>query len=142
MLPLADPVPAVSPAVVRMTLRTDYLRAAQGLRQGTPAFLLQARARDDADPAVRVGLTCSRKVGNAVARNRAKRRLRALVRAVLPAFATPGWDYVLVGRPDTTAARAFGDMQTDLARALAQIHAKAQAGAARRRDAAAAEAPA
>lgn len=126
-------------AVQRMTQRADYLRTAQALRQGTPAFLLQARARGASAPAApphpahdgpahdaaRVGLTCSKKIGNAVARNRAKRRLRALVRAVMPQAAQPGWDYVLVGRPETTATRPFAQMQADLARALAHLHAKA-----------------
>ena len=79
--------------------RADFLRAAQARRQGTPAFLLQARARGDDSPTVRVGYTCSKKIGNAVARNRAKRRLREVARAVLPGMARPGWDYVLVGRP-------------------------------------------
>ena len=114
-------------AVQRMTRRGDYLRAAQAVRQGTPAFMVQARARGDDAPDVRVGLTCSKKLGNAVARNRAKRRLRALVRAVMPQAARPGWDYVLIGRPETTATRPFDQMQADLQRALGQVHAKATA---------------
>lgn len=109
-----------------MTQRGDYLRAARAVRQGTPAFLLQARLRPDGGTAARIGLTCSKKIGNAVTRNRAKRRLRALVRAVMPAGARAGWDYVLVGRPDTTVAHPFAQMQADLARALAQVHAKPQ----------------
>ncbi len=88
-----------------------------------PGFLLQARARRDGDPALRVGFTCSRKVGNAVIRNRAKRRLRALARDVMPAAGKPGWDYVLVGRPGATVSRSFKDLQADLHKALDAVHA-------------------
>lgn len=104
--------------------RADFLRAAQARRQGTQGFLLQARRRDDGDAAVRVGFTCSKKVGNAVMRNRAKRRLREIVRAVLPALAEPGWDYVLIGRPGVTVVRDFAALKSDLAGALRQIHAR------------------
>ena len=84
--------------------------------------MVQARDRDDGQPGVRVGFTCSKKIGNAVARNRAKRRLRALAREVLPGLAHPGWDYVLVGRPGVTVVRPFADLRADLMRAMAQIH--------------------
>ena len=71
---------------------------------------------------MRIGFTCSKKVGNAVARNRAKRRLREVARLVLPAHGRPGWDYVLVGRATVTAAHDFMAMQADLVQALARIH--------------------
>jgi ribonuclease P protein component len=71
---------------------------------------------------MRVGFTCSKKVGNAVARNRAKRRLREVARFVLPLHGRPGWDYVLVGRAEVTATRDFRQMQADLIRALAAVH--------------------
>lgn len=74
---------------------------------------------------VRVGFTCSKKVGNAVARNRAKRRLREVARAVLPAEGREGWDYVLIGRPEVTAALPFPQLLADLSHALARVHAKA-----------------
>ncbi|KGJ03640.1 ribonuclease P protein component [Paracoccus halophilus] len=105
--------------------RADFLRAASARRHGMPGFLLQARRRggDEADPTIRVGYTCSKKLGNAVTRNRAKRRLRALAREVMPGAARPGWDYVLVGRPGATVERAFADLRADLVTALARIHA-------------------
>lgn len=120
-----DPQPVSQIVVLRQ--RADFLRAASALRQGTAGFLLQARARreDEAVPPglVRVGFTCSKKIGNAVARNRAKRRLRAVAQAVLPRLARAGWDYVLVGRPEATATRDFLALQKDLARAIADLHA-------------------
>jgi ribonuclease P protein component len=81
------------------------------------------RAADEGVDGIRVGFTCSKKVGNAVARNRAKRRLRAAARTVLPARGRPGWDYVLIGRPEATAARPFASLCDDLAGAIAAIHA-------------------
>jgi ribonuclease P protein component len=63
---------------------------------------------NETDPtAIRVGFTCSRKVGNAVARNRAKRRLREAARLTLPRHGNPGWDYVLIGRPESHRRTAF-----------------------------------
>ncbi|MEM6355953.1 MAG: ribonuclease P protein component [Pseudomonadota bacterium] len=71
----------------------------------------------------RVGYTCSKKVGNAVARNRAKRRLRAAALELLPSLARPGWDYVLIGRAGVTADRSFEALVGDLREALAKVHA-------------------
>mgnify|MGYP005754763917 FL=1 len=105
-----------------LQLRSDYLRTAQGRRQGTAGFLLQARARDDGSPALRVGFTASKKIGNAVMRNRAKRRMRALAREVLAGQGVPGWDYVLVARPSATVIRPYADLLADLAQALRRIH--------------------
>ena len=102
--------------------RPDFLRTAQARRQGTAGFLLQGRARDDGAALVRVGFTASKKIGNAVARNRAKRRLRAVVRDVLASSARPGWDYVLVAKPQATVARAFTDLLADLHTALRSVH--------------------
>lgn len=117
--------PQTEPLVlVHLRKRADFLRAAAAVRASAPAFGLQGRARAAAEPAtgLRVGYTCSKKVGNAVARNRAKRRLREIARLVLPRHGRAGWDYVLIGRPDVTATSNFAAMQTDLIAALARIH--------------------
>lgn len=106
--------------------RADFLRAARARRAPVAAFLVQARQRsasEDADPdAIRVGFTCSKKVGNAVARNRAKRRLREVARAILPLEGRAGWDYVLIGKAHDTATHPLEAMKADLSRALRKLH--------------------
>jgi len=108
--------------VAVMKVRSQYLACNNKLRQGTKAFLLQARNRNDDDPIINVGFTCSKKVGNAVARNRAKRRLREIARLTLVANGKTGWDYVLIGRKDVTATRDFAQMQADMKYALRKVH--------------------
>jgi ribonuclease P protein component len=126
--PAGATLPAVSLCELKtLQNRSDFLAANHGRRQGTPGFLLQARKRtvDEADPTlVRIGFTCSKKVGNAVARNRAKRRLREIARMMLPLEGQAGWDYVLIGRHQVTANRPFEVLKRDLSTALGKIHGK------------------
>lgn len=124
------------PPLAGLTRRAEFLAAARARRAPVAGFTLQARQRraDEGPPVVaRVGVTCSKKVGNAVARNRAKRRLRAVARTVLPDRGHAGWDYVLVGRPDVTATRPFSDLRVDLEKALARVHADTPNPSRRRR---------
>lgn len=118
------PAPSFRPQQV-LRQRADFLRTASAKSKGTAGFHLQARRRDDDDP-MRVGFTCSKKIGNAVARNRAKRRLREIARLELPAHGRAGWDYVLIGRRDVTAALPFEQLRADLRRALAAVHGAAR----------------
>ena len=115
--------PAVSVCLMEtLRNRSDFLLAARARRQSTKGLLLQARRRDNEEH-IRIGYTCSKKVGNAVARNRAKRRLREVARAVLPIQGKTGWDYVLVGRHLETANRPFHLLIQDMETALSRIHA-------------------
>ena len=81
----------------RLKQRADFLAAAGGAKVHRPGFILQLRDRGDEKPA-RVGFTVSKKVGNAVERNRVRRRLREIVRLSDASRMPPGRDYVLVGR--------------------------------------------
>lgn len=91
-----------------------------------PGFVLQAAPApvDIIRPAVRVGFTVSRKVGNAVERNRVRRRLREVARQVIPAQARPDLDYVLVGR-QAALKRDFAVLRQDLVEALMRLKALA-----------------
>lgn len=104
----------------RLRKRPDFLKAAKGRRWATASLVLQARRRRDDGP-IRVGFTTSRKVGGAVARNRARRRLREAARKVIPRHGRPGYDYVLIGRRDTLT-RDFAGMLDDLETALDRVH--------------------
>ena len=71
---------------------------------------------------IRVGYVCSKKLGNAVARNRAKRRLRAIAKEVLTLRGRAGWDYLLVGRPNATSQQNFRKLCIELESALRRLH--------------------
>ena len=117
--------PAVSVCLETMTKRADFLRASRARWKGAKGLTLQGRQRspDETQPdVIRVGFTCSKKVGNAVARNRAKRRLREVARLILRDLGQPGWDYVLIGRKEVTAQRDFKDLQGDLIFGLKHVH--------------------
>jgi ribonuclease P protein component len=107
----------MAPPPGRLTKRAEFLRVAQkGRKAPVHGLVLQALPRDDGGPA-RLGFTVTKKVGNAVVRNRTRRRLREAARAVLAAEPVAGVDLVLIGR-EATRGRAFGLLLEDLRRAL------------------------
>ena len=85
-----------------------------------PGFVLLVRPRGDEDPTKRVGFTVTKKIGNAVVRNRMKRRLRALAREILPDHGIAGADHVLIGR-DGGIERDYASLAAELKRALKKI---------------------
>jgi len=108
-----------------MTTRADFLKAQkQGARWSRPGLGLEVCPTPETrqrDGAARVGFTASRKVGNAVMRNRAKRRLREAARTLLPLYGRSGHDYVLVAR-SATATKPYQALLEDLAAAISGAH--------------------
>ena len=94
---------ALSSPVLRLRVRADFLAAAKAAWAARPAVVVQARHRDDGEDHVRTGFTATRKIGNAVVRNRAKRRLREAARRLLPLHGQAGHDYVFIARAGTPA---------------------------------------
>ena len=111
--------------------RADFLRAARGIRRVEGAITLETCPTPTAETLpgrLRVGFTASKKIGNAVTRNRAKRRLRAAASQLLPLLGRGGHDYVLVAR-GTTVARPFPALLSDITTALKAAHKKLDAKA-------------
>lgn len=106
----------------RLRQRADFLAAATGIKVPAPAFVLQARKRQDQGP-IRIGFTISKKVGNAVERNRVRRRLREAVRLSGGGRFQPGHDYVLVGRRPALEL-PFDRIRQDLEQAVARAHSR------------------
>lgn len=97
--------------------RADFLAANRGIRVARPGFVLLARPNDGRGK--RFGITVTKKIGNAVVRNRMKRRFRALLRATLPEAGLADHDHVLIGR-EGGVARDFALLAEDLCAALAR----------------------
>ena len=104
----------------RLTKRADFLAARDGMRVPAGPVLLQARDRHDNKEA-RVGFTVTKKTGNAVERNRIRRRLRAAAKNVMEAKAHAGFDYVLIARREAISA-PFPALLDHLGRAMARLH--------------------
>jgi len=106
--------------IERMTSRPQFLAAAKGVSEARGAVVVQRLDRHDADAVVRLGFTATRKVGGAVIRNRAKRRLREAARVLAPLLAKPGSDYVFVARMGT-ADRPWDRLLDDVKSALTRL---------------------
>lgn len=112
-----------------MTLkkRREFLRVKGGPRWGTAGFVLEGRPRQgDGAGGARFGFTVTKTIGNAVVRNRIRRRLRALVRGIGAALAEPHFDYVLIARA-SALDRPFLDLAADLEQALDRVRASSPA---------------
>jgi ribonuclease P protein component len=102
--------------------RADFLAANRGKRYATPGFVLLVFDRRDHDPAKRLGITITKKVGNAVIRNRMRRRFRELARELLPDQGRAGADHILIGR-DGGIDRDFGLLRAEMTKALGKLSA-------------------
>jgi ribonuclease P protein component len=100
-----------------LTKRADFLAANAGLRNARAGFVLLTRP--NGGQGIRYGITVTKKIGNAVVRNRMKRRFRELLRAALPAHGLPDHDHVLIGRAGGIE-RDFHRMADELAQSLAR----------------------
>ena len=109
--------------IQKLTKRSEFLACAQAPSCAKGAVVVQGRPRNDDDPLVRIGFTATKRIGGAVERNRAKRRMREAARAVLPEFATPGVDYVIIARGGVLKrpwTRLLDDVKSALIRLAAE----------------------
>ena len=109
-----------TPKIDHLRRRPDFLAAAKAPSCARGAVVVQARPRGDDDPTVRIGFTATRKIGGAVVRNRAKRRLREAVRALAPLHTCQGCDYVFIARAGTTS-RPWPRLLDDVKSALISL---------------------
>ena len=110
----------------RLRKRPDFLATAKGVICARGAVVAQARNRGDGAETTRIGFTATRRIGGAVVRNRAKRRLREAARILAPLHARAGCDYVFIARGGT-AARPWGRLLDDMKTALIRLAADLQA---------------
>ena len=113
--------------IVKILKREDFIAISSKFKVRTKGFNLQARKRSNGEISsiqllIGVGFTCSKKVGNAVRRSTAKRRLRHLARDCLPDVGKSGWDYILIGHQKHTEEMNFNDLKNSFIKAVNQIH--------------------
>jgi ribonuclease P protein component len=106
--------------IERLKKRSEFLACARAPSCAKGAVVVQARPRGDDDARIRVGFTATKRIGGAVERNLAKRRMREAARLVLPQFARPGFDYVIIARGGVTT-RAWARLLDDVKSALIRL---------------------
>lgn len=106
--------------LITLTKRSEFLAANQGKRAASGGLVLLVRDRADGNSQMRIGYTVTKKTGNAVIRNRMKRRFRELARELLPQHGIAGADHVIIGRP-SGVNRDFAALRSDLNRALKMV---------------------
>ena len=109
--------------IKRLLRRPQFLAAAKGVSEARGGVVIQRLERGDGSPHVGMGFTATRKIGGAVQRNRAKRRLREAARALAPVHGRPGCDYVFIARSGT-AERAWDRLLDDVKTALISLAAE------------------
>ncbi len=114
------PRPSQAERLTSISARKDFLAANSAKRRATKGFVLLVRDRQDGNPAKRLGITVTKKIGNAVVRNRMKRRLRALARDVIVPLGQAGADHVLIGRNDGVE-RDYATLRGELSVAIAKL---------------------
>ena len=116
-----------SKTIVRIVNRSDFVTISKKLKSRSKGLNLQARKRSAEDQPLishlmRVGITCSKRVGNAVRRNKAKQRLRHIARECLPVIGRTGWDYVIIGHYKDTEKMNFNDLKKSFIKVVHQVH--------------------
>jgi ribonuclease P protein component len=104
----------------KLKKRSEFLYVRNGRYQAKPGIVIQMRAQPEPSDAINVGFTATKKIGNAVVRNRCKRRMRELARELLPLHGKPGHDYVFIARA-TTAKAPWLDLHKDVEKALLRL---------------------
>jgi ribonuclease P protein component len=116
----SQPRPQEALRLISISQRRDFLAANSAKRAPGPGFVLLVRDRQDGDAQMRLGITVTKKIGNAVIRNRMKRRFRALARDVLPHMGINGADHVMIGRAGGVE-RDFAALRAELVKALKRV---------------------
>lgn len=104
----------------KLKKRSEFLYVRNGRYQARPSIVIQMRDQPEPTDVINVGFTATKKIGNAVVRNRCKRRLRELARTLLPLYGKPGHNYVFIARA-TTAKADWASLQKDVEKALLRL---------------------
>lgn len=106
-------------ALQTLSKRVDFIAASKAKKFIGKSIIVQARP--NSLETIRVGYTASKKVGNAVMRNRAKRRMRAAAAETVAQYGTSSTDYVLIGRAESTCNTKFKDLKFELIHAFNKL---------------------